>query len=249
MIEAGPELSGRRVVITGATGGIGEALARRLAAAGAELALLGRRREALEELAEELGAFAVECDLRVSGIADSIVARLASDWDSTPNVVVNNAGGFVLAPVVDTGPDEFRELLAVNLAAPFELIRAWLPGMLERASGQIVNIGSIAGRRGLPGNAAYAASKFGLRGLHEVLVEELRGTGVRVTWIEPSATDTPLWDGLGPDERPDLPSRSEMLRPEAVAEAVYFAIAQPPNVSIEEVVIRANSRPGGPGQA
>lgn len=245
MIETRSDLSGRRVVITGATGGVGMALARRLAAAGAELALVARRRDALEELADALGALAVECDLRVEGFADSVVSRLPSSW-TPPDVLVNNAGGFFLAPFAQTKPEAFRGLLAVNLTAPFELTRAWLPGMLERGSGQIVNIGSIAGRRGFTGNAAYSASKFGLRGLHEVLVEELRGTGVKACWIEPSATDTPLWDDLAPDTRPDLPSRSEMLKPEAVAEAVYFAVAQPAGTSIEEVVIRANPPSGGP---
>lgn len=245
MIEAGPELSGRRVVITGATGGIGVALSRRLAAAGAELVLLARRRDALQSLANELDAWAVDCDLGVKGFVESVISRLPSGWAAAPDVVVNNAGGFHLAPFVDTGSDEFRRLLAVNLRGPFELIRAWLPGMLKRGSGQIVNIGSVAGRRGFPGNAAYSASKFGLRGLHEVLVEELRGTGVKVSWIEPAATDTPLWDELAPDTRSDLPSRSEMLGPDAVADAVYFAVSRPAAVSIEELVIRANPRSGG----
>jgi NADP-dependent 3-hydroxy acid dehydrogenase YdfG len=79
-----------------------------------------------------------------------------------------------------------------------------------------------------------------LRGLHEVLVEELRGTGVKVTWIEPSAIDTPLWDSYDTDRRPDLPARSEMLRPEAIADAVFFAIVQPRAVSVEKIVIRSN---------
>src|SRR5690606_29080118 len=114
----------------------------------------------------------------------------------------------------------------------FLVIRALLPAMRERGEGLIVNVGSVAGRRALAGNGAYGASKFGLRGLHEVLVEEIRGTGVRATLVEPAATDTPLWDPLDPDTDPNLPGRADMLRPEDVAEAVVFVATRPPQVRI-----------------
>jgi NADP-dependent 3-hydroxy acid dehydrogenase YdfG len=107
-----------------------------------------------------------------------------------------------------------------------------LPGMLERGGGSIVNVGSVAGRKALPGNSTYAASKFGLRGYHEVLLEELRGTGVRATLVEPSATDTPLWDALDPDRHPGLPSRDRMLGVGDVAEAVLFVATRPDHVRI-----------------
>ncbi|MDH3424228.1 MAG: SDR family NAD(P)-dependent oxidoreductase, partial [Gemmatimonadota bacterium] len=107
-----------------------------------------------------------------------------------------------------------------------------LPGMLERGSGTVVSIGSVAGRKAFPGNAAYSASKYGLRGLHEVLVEELRGTGVRATLVEPAATDTELWDPLDPEQNPELPSRTDMLRPEDVADAVLFAVTRPEGVIV-----------------
>ena len=103
-----------------------------------------------------------------------------------------------------------------------------------------MNIGSIAGRKAFPGNAAYSASKFGLRGLHEVLVEELRGSGVRVSWIEPSAVDTPLWAEFDPDAPGDLPSRGEMLVPAAVADAILFVVTRPSDVVVEELAIRSN---------
>jgi NADP-dependent 3-hydroxy acid dehydrogenase YdfG len=111
-------------------------------------------------------------------------------------------------------------------------MRALLPAFLERGSGHIVNVGSVAGRRALPGNAAYGASMAGLRGLHEVLVEELRGTGVAATLLEPSATDTMLWDPLEPDARPDLPDRARMLQAEDVAAAVRFLLSRPAHVRI-----------------
>lgn len=236
----GDELSAVKVVLTGATGGVGRALAERLALAGAEMLVIGRRSEPLEELAARLDARTLVGDITERRFIDRFPDRLREVWEAGPDVLVNNAGLFELAPFGETGSEVFERLLAVNLRAPFELIRVCLPGMLARGSGHIINVGSVAGRRAFPGNAAYSASKFGLRGLHEVLVEELRGTGLRTTWIEPSAVDTPMWDRFDPAGRADLPSRAEMLEPGAVAEAVFFALAQPEGVAVEEIVIRAN---------
>lgn len=236
----GDELSAVKVVLTGATGGVGRALAERLALAGAEMLVIGRRSEPLEELAARLDARTLVGDITERRFIDRFPDRLREVWEAGPDVLVNNAGLFELAPFGETGSEVFERLLAVNLRAPFELIRVCLPGMLARGSGHIMNVGSVAGRRAFPGNAAYSASKFGLRGLHEVLVEELRGTGLRTTWIEPSAVDTPMWDRFDPAGRADLPSRAEMLEPGAVAEAVFFALAQPEGVAVEEIVIRAN---------
>jgi NADP-dependent 3-hydroxy acid dehydrogenase YdfG len=234
------ELSGLKVVLTGATGGVGRAVAERLARGGAELAVIGRREAPLEELAARVDARPFVGDVTDREFVRQLPARLREVWDAAPDVLINNAGLFDLASFGETARETFERTLAVNLRAPFELIRAWLPDMLVRGSGHIVNVGSVAGRKAFPGNAAYSASKFGLRGLHEVLVEELRGTGLRVTWIEPSAVDTPLWDRFDPDARSELPSRADMLEPGAVAEAVIFAIAQPQEVAVEEIVIRAN---------
>ncbi len=244
MTKTRGELSGYRVLLTGATGGVGRVLAERLGQGGAELVLLGRGAEALEELAARLGARAIVGDLTDGKFVAGVRDRVLDSWGEAPDVLVNNAGAFELAPFAETELSAFERVLTVNLRAPFQLARAWLPDMLARGSGHIVNIGSVAGRRAFPGNAAYSASKYGLRGLHEVLVEELRGTGVKVTWIEPSAVDTPLWDRFDPDGRTDLPARAEMLAPGAVAEAVYFAIAQPDAVCVEEIVIRANPAAG-----
>jgi NADP-dependent 3-hydroxy acid dehydrogenase YdfG len=202
--------------------------------------LIGRRARALEELAARLDARMLVGDVTDSRFIDRFPDRVQELWGSGPDVLINNAGFFELAPIAETGSEIFDRMLAVNLQAPFELIRTCLPGMLARGSGHIVNVGSVAGRRAFAGNAAYSASKFGLRGLHEVLVEELRGTGLRTTWIEPSAVDTPLWDRFDPDGRADLPARAEMLEPGAVAEAVFFVLAQPEGVAVEEIVIRAN---------
>lgn len=242
MREIEGDLAGRRIVLTGATGGIGRAVAQRLARSGAELLLIGRRAQVLEALASDLRALAVAGDLTDGSFIAGIPTRVAELWGAAPDVLINNAGAFELAPFGSTDPATFENLLAVNLRVPFELARMWLPEMIERRSGHIVNVGSIAGRIAFAGNAAYSASKFGLRGLHEVLVEELHGTGVRATWVEPSAVNTPLWDRFEPDSRPDLPSREHMLVPEAVAEAVHFAVSRRDDVTIEEIVVRANPK-------
>ncbi|NIP80551.1 MAG: SDR family NAD(P)-dependent oxidoreductase, partial [Gemmatimonadetes bacterium] len=116
--------------------------------------------------------------------------------------------------------------------------RAFLPAMLEAGDGHVVTIGSVAGRVAFPGNGAYSASKFGVRGLHAVLEEELRGTGVRCTLVEPAATDTAIWDPLDPDASPGLPGRDVMLSPDAVADAVHYVITRPPEVRIPSIAVQ-----------
>jgi NADP-dependent 3-hydroxy acid dehydrogenase YdfG len=141
----------------------------------------------------------------------------------------------LLAPLEATSPAEFARTVDTNLVAPFTILHAFLPAMRARRSGHIVTIGSIADRRALPENAAYAASKFGLRGLHEVLRAELRGSGVRATLVSPGPVDTPLWDAVDPDRRPGFTPRAMMLSPGAVADAVLYVLAQPANVNVDEL--------------
>jgi NADP-dependent 3-hydroxy acid dehydrogenase YdfG len=140
-----------------------------------------------------------------------------------------------LATVDTTDPRDFAAAIDVNLIAPFRLIRAFLPAMRARKRGHIVSIGSIADHVAFPENGGYAASKFGLRGLHEVLRAESRDSGVRVTLISPGPVNTALWDDVNPDDRPGFTPRSAMLTPEAVAAAVVFAVTQPGDVNIDEL--------------
>jgi NADP-dependent 3-hydroxy acid dehydrogenase YdfG len=228
------DLAGRRVLITGATGGIGRATAVRLTREGAELVLVARTADRLEALAAELGATPVVAD--AGDAAD--VATLRERVEPAPYALVHAVGTFDLAPVAETEPEMFERMLHGNLRAPFLVTRAFLPAMLERGEGHVVTIGSVAGRAAFPGNGAYSASKFGARGLHEVLHAELKGTGVRATLVEPAATDTGIWDPLAPDARDDLPGRDDMLDPDAVAQAVHFAISRPPAVSVPTVAVQ-----------
>ena len=218
-------------LVTGATGGIGEAVARRLAADGFKVYAGGRRKGRLERLAGGIGGVALPFDVTVG--TDVEVARtVVESGGAQLDVLVNAARVFDLAPVVGTREAILARNLGVNLAGAINVTRAFLPGMLEAASGLVINVGSVAGWRAFPDNAAYSASKYGLRGFHDVLLEELRGTGVRACLLEPGAVDTALWDPLDPDSAPHLPDRAEMLRSEDVARAAGFVAGLPRTVAV-----------------
>ena len=215
MASSSESLVGRHAVVTGGTRGIGGAIVETLRAAGCDVIPVARSTTA---------GFAGDITRQED------VERLVEKYD--PDILVNAAGAFDLAPVSETSPVAFDTMLATNLRGPFLLIRALLPRMLARGSGYIVSIGSIAGRRGFPGNAAYSASKFGLRGLHAVLDTELKGTGVRATLVEPAATDTPLWNAIDRQQNPGLPEPEAMLHPQAVADAVLYVLTRPEETHI-----------------
>ena len=225
-------LAGRTALVTGASKGIGRVVARSLADAGVRVWCMARSEAAIQKLAAEIGGEAVVADITDDVAVWDAVEGIADTIGGPPDIVVNSAGLFGIALSWKESVERFDERIAVNLRGTFLVNRAVLPGMLERGSGLIVNLGSVAGRKAYKGNASYSASKFGLRGYHEVLLEELRGTGVRASLVEPAATDTPIWDELDPDENPRLPNRKEMLRPEDVAEAVLFVATRPSTVSV-----------------
>jgi NADP-dependent 3-hydroxy acid dehydrogenase YdfG len=234
-------LEGTTALVTGASRGIGRAVASALAEAGAWVGMVARSEVELRAAAEQFGGHAIAADVSSVEAVHGLATYLTEILGGPPDLLVNAAGTFALAELARTDPQVFDTQLAVNLRGPFLTTRAFLPGMLARGSGHIVSIGSVAGRVALAGNAAYSASKYGLRGVHEVLAEEVRDTGVRATLIEPGATDTPLWNPLDPDSRSDLPSRAAMLRAEDVARAVVFVAAQPPGVEIQLLTLRANA--------
>ncbi len=225
-------LAGRSALVTGASRGIGRCVAVSLADAGAGVWCLARSEGAVAELAADLGGEALVADLTDDAATWDALDRMAEAIGGSPDIVINAAGVFGMASCATETVKVFDETVAVNLRGPFLVNRALLPAMLERGTGLIVNVGSVAGRRAFPGNAAYSASKYGLRGYHEVLLEELRGTGVRATLLEPAATDTPLWDPLDPDRDPRLPNRDRMLRPDDVADTVLFVATRPQSVRI-----------------
>lgn len=225
-------LRGQAALVTGASRGIGEAVARALAAAGARVGLVARSAAPLAALAEGLGGWALPGDLSRADEVTRVLEAFREEAGGDPDILVTSAGVFTMAPIEATDAGVLDLNWTMNLRASALCVRGVLPGMRARGSGTILQVGSVAGRKAFPANGAYSASKFGLRGFHEVLVEELRGSGVRATLLEPAATDTPIWDPMDPDADPNLPPRAAMLRPEEVAAAVLFVVTRPARVQI-----------------
>lgn len=222
---SGP-LDGQLALVTGGSKGIGAAIAAALRGHGATV-LRAARTLAPDAPAHERH---IIVDLASDAGVEALAAEVARE--GVPDLIVSSAGGFALGDLADVPVDVLDQLYRVNLRAPYELARRFLPLMKARGSGRHVLIGSIADHVALPGNAAYTATKFGARGLHEVLRAEYRGSGVLCTLVSPGPVDTPLWDPIDPDRRNDLPSRSEMLRPSDVAAAVAWIATRPSHVDV-----------------
>ena len=219
-------LAGRLALVTGASRGIGAAAAGALRAAGARVVRVARGLQA------EPGYIDLPADLTDAAQVEGLAPRL--EPTGMPDIVVSNAGSFLLRPFTETSVADFDAQTAINLRAPFALARVLLPRMHASARGGCyITVGSVADHIGFPENAAYAASKYGLRGLHETLLAEYRGSAVRLTLISPGPTDTAAWDPVDPDHREGLPPRAAMLRPADVAEAVLFVATRPPHVVID----------------
>jgi NADP-dependent 3-hydroxy acid dehydrogenase YdfG len=223
-------LADRTAVVTGASRGIGAATARALGLAGARV--IGVARTAGVAGSRVIG---LRCDLTAPGGVAQVVDAATREFGGAPNILVNNAGAFGVGRVDETSVATFAEMMTLNLSVPFALVHAFLPGMRTRGHGHIVTVGSIADHVALSGNGAYAATKFGVRGLHEVLRIELSGTGVRATLVSPAGVDTSLWDALEPAVRETFPTREAMLRPEDVADAIVYAVTRPDRVGIDEI--------------
>jgi NAD(P)-dependent dehydrogenase (short-subunit alcohol dehydrogenase family) len=224
-------LAGRRAVVTGGGKGIGRAIARRLAAEGAGLVILGRDAAALEATAKDLG-----CESAVADVTDTAALETAFAAIGAVDILVNNAGGALSKPFLRHGTADLEAMLAVNLTAAFTCCRLVLAGMVERGSGRIVNIASTAGLKGYAYTAAYCAAKHGLIGLTRALAVETARTGVTVNAVCPGFTDTDLLGraakvievetGRSRDEARAALARynpqNRLIEPDEVAEAVAF---------------------------
>jgi len=227
---SGVSLDGKLALVTGASRGIGLAVAEALHAAGAHVVRLAR---SLKPGSADRRTD-VPCDLADPAAVDRAIARVLAER-GVPDIVVNNAGIFFIKPVADTTAEDFTRTLAVNLTAPFLIARAVAPHLAQRGSGHVVTIGSISDHVAFTGSTAYAASKYGLRGVHEVLRAELARTGVRTTLVSPGPVDTPMWDPVDPDSKPGFTKRSAMLQADDVADAVLFAVTRPERVDVTEI--------------
>jgi NADP-dependent 3-hydroxy acid dehydrogenase YdfG len=233
-------------VITGASSGIGAATARALAAQGYRLALLARRVERLEELAGELGETAVAIAADVTN-RDTVVAaadQIKHDLGGA-DVLVNNAGVMLLGPFGSTQREEARRMVEVNLLGAMTATEVFLD-QLRDGGGDLVNISSVAGRTARAGNAAYAATKWGMNGWSEALRQELQ-PDVRVIVIEPGAVATELTDHI---TDPAAKHGAEQfyaqlaITAEDVAEVIAFAVTRPRRLTLNEILLRPTSQSG-----
>jgi NADP-dependent 3-hydroxy acid dehydrogenase YdfG len=228
------------LLITGASSGIGAATAR-MAAARYRLVLAARRREALEDLAAELGgaeaAIAVACDVTEWDQVEALAARGLDEFGRI-DAVFANAGFGATRGFLEESPEHWRSMVLTNVLGPALTIRATLPHMLERGDGHYLITSSVAGRRSLPGSL-YSATKFGATAIGEALRQQLRQVDdndrIKVTLIEPGITDTEFFD--------DKPAEWA-LRDEDIAREVLHALTAPPGVEINEILIRPTAQRG-----
>lgn len=229
-------LDDRTAVVTGGSRGIGLAIVRSLAAHGARVVLLARHPPAGRDAPQWLGAppTMIACDLSHAADVERALREIERSV-GVPDLLVNNAGAFALGAIGEMPPSEVERMIAVNVLAPYRLLHTLVPAMRSRGRGHVVTIGSVADRHAYPENAGYAAGKYGLRAMHEVLRQELHGSGVRVSLVSPGPVDTPLWDPIQPETRPGFTPRARMLRPEAVADAVLWVATRASEVNVDEL--------------
>jgi short-subunit dehydrogenase len=232
------EVRDARVLLTGASGGLGAAIARGLAERGARLVLSGRRVEILEPLAAELDAAVLPADLADPGAPEEL-ARKAGEVD----VLVSNAALPADGPIDDYTPEQVDRALDVNLRAPIFLARALTPAMVRRGRGHIVLMSSIGGIATTPGSGLYSATKFGVRGFGLALRQDLRGTGVGVTVISPSFIEEA---GMFAESGVVLPPGAQTRTPRDVADAVARAIERgPAEIVVAPFLLRVGTHLAG----
>jgi len=229
-------IRGKHIFIAGASGGIGSATARLLHQSGAELFLAGRYEEKLALLANELGldasryfAFDATNPEQVAKAGAQVLAAA----DGRMDVLINAAGIGIIKPMLQLEPLEFLRSLNINLYAPFLLIKAFLPAMMEAKKGLIINIPGVLGKTPMAGAAAYSASKYGLVGLGKSLREELKRTEIRMTDLYLGGTDTPFWDAI------DLRvQKDKFVTEQEAAKAIWFLCQQPASGVVSEMVLQ-----------
>jgi NAD(P)-dependent dehydrogenase (short-subunit alcohol dehydrogenase family) len=239
--EKRDSLTGQVAVITGAGGGIGAAIARKLAEMGAVAVLCGRTRAPLESTAAAIArtggrAEIAECDVMERSSIEKLAAHVERSFERL-DILVNNAGiGGFGGPLHQMAPESWDKVLNTNLRGVYYCIRSLAPLMIGKRGGHIVNISSLAGKNPLPNGAAYAASKWGLNGLSYSVAEELRGYNIRVSVVCPGSVDTELTPHTGKDPR-------KMLQPDDVAHVVAMLVTQAPQSFASEVLLRPTLKP------
>jgi NADP-dependent 3-hydroxy acid dehydrogenase YdfG len=229
-------LAGKVALVTGASRGIGAAVARALAAAGVRLALASRSGD---DLGLD-GAVARPCDVRRPGDLEALAAEAVERFGGI-DILVANAGVGAYGPFLELPADQLEEMIDVNVKGTLYAVRAALPHLLESDAADIVTLASEAGRRGLPLEAVYCASKFAQVGFTRALDHELREQGIRCSNVCPGGVATDFAMGRG--RTPDMPALAGMMTPENVAEVVLFVLTRPRNHRILETAFRPVAEP------
>jgi NADP-dependent 3-hydroxy acid dehydrogenase YdfG len=250
--DGGGGLEGRVALVTGASSGIGVAVAEALAGAGASVLMAARREERLREIVARIEASGGVARFRPTDVSrredvESLAREARERWGRI-DVLVNNAGVMPLSPVASLRVDDWERMVDVNVKGVLYGIAAVLPAMLDQGGGHIVNVGSVAGRRPFPGGTVYAATKFAVRALSAGIQLELSAErGIRITDIQPGVVATELMDHIPSEEIRDRFDGTwddrRRLRPEDVARAVLFAVTAPEHVNVNEILIRPTDQP------
>jgi len=234
-------LHGQVAIITGASQGIGHALALRLAQMGIQLMLASRNTQKLDALAAEIRAQhptlrceTHHCDVRDSAQVQAVVDAALKAFGRL-DILINNAGVAPKAQLFqESSLEDIDRTIDTNLKGSMYFMRAVIPHMVQQQHGTIVNINSIAGKTAYPFWSVYDASKFGLLAVTEAVAEEQRSNNIKVVGIHPGAVDTPIWDGVQLEKEPP---HEGMLEPEHIADAVAYILNQPRKVFIKEMVL------------
>lgn len=217
------------VVITGASSGIGRACVPLFVEQGARVALISRRREALDEVAAEYpeACLAVAADVTDETSVAAAFSEIEKKWGS-PDILINNAGVGFATDLSTCSLEDYRQILDTNLTGVFLCTRAVLPGMKTRSSGHIINVSSVVGKVSNPNAPLYCASKHALNGYTSGLQQQVAKAGIRVSSVSPAAVDTAYWDGR------DV-NRALFLKASEVAEVILFVATRPEGVLIKDV--------------
>ncbi len=240
------KFKGKRAWVTGASSGIGQAVARALASEGAEVVISARREERLNELAQELQGKGAKVHIETVDVSDraameAVAGRLAAMGGI--DILINNAGTMPISPIINGRVDEWDQMIDVNIKGVLYAINAVYSGMAERKQGHIVNVSSIAARTTYPSAGVYAGTKHAVRAISETLRKEAIRFGVRVTDIQPGSVDTELPDSIGHEKIRGIVKSNmygedaAMLKAEDIANAVLYALEQPAHVDVGELLI------------
>jgi NADP-dependent 3-hydroxy acid dehydrogenase YdfG len=247
MSNTNDPINNKVVIITGASSGLGEATARRLADRGAKLMLAARREDRLKSLAEELTAKGAEVSWQVTDVTDrkqvESLAAAAKKQFGRIDVLINNAGLMPLAPLDALKVDEWEQMIDVNIKGVLYGIAAVLPAMREQHSGHVINLSSVAGHKVFPGGAVYCATKYAVKALSEGLRMEA-GDEIRSTNISPGAIATELTSTITDPNAAEAAKElyKDAIDADAVARAIVYAIEQPQDVDINEIILRPTAQ-------